>query len=271
MSTHTFAKLLSHAALALCAMTFCAMTAHAQFAIDKTELILRPDAPQLRTGVLMVRNEGATAAQATIKIEDWDRAANGTNQFYPAGTRAGSCSPMLKVFPLAISLRPGESQAIRIDFDAPAEASLTKECWSLVVVETAVPRPQASGRTLIYNVRTGLKVYVAPTNLKIEAQVDDIRLEDALTEDVAPKIDATVKFTNVGELHVVGKGRLEIRRDDNSLVQAVTLPTMYALPGATMEGKATLAALPKGRYVLVAIIDYGGRELAAGSIEHEVK
>jgi P pilus assembly chaperone PapD len=269
MSIRHLRTAIARIAITSAGIVVAASTADAQFAIDKTELFLRPDAPQYRSGVLMVRNDGNSAAQAVIKIEDWDRAADGTNRFYPAGTRAGGCAPALKVFPLAISLRPGESQAIRIDYDATNPT--TRECWSLVVVETAVPRAQAGGRTLVYNVRTGLKVYVAPPTLKVDAEVEGISLEDALAESETAKLEATVRFTNTGERHVIGRGRLEVRRDDNSVVQTVAISPMYALPGATMHGKAMLAALPKGRYVLVAIVDYGGRELAAGMIEHEVR
>ncbi|WP_439642652.1 hypothetical protein [Gemmatimonas sp.] len=43
---------------------------HAQLAIDKLDLTLRPDGTDERSGVLSVRNEGATPTQAIIRVED---------------------------------------------------------------------------------------------------------------------------------------------------------------------------------------------------------
>ena len=252
----------------------------AQFAIDKTELFLRPDAAASRSGVLMVRNEGTARAQAVIKIEDWDRADDGTNRFFPAGTTPGSCAKALRVFPLTISLLPGESQAIRIDLDATMASNITSECWSVVLVEASQPTTQADGRTLVYTLRTGLKVYAAPAGLKIDGDVTDVSLTSRSTETdtgtgtgtgTGSQYEATVTFKNTGEKHVLAQGRIELRREDNSLVASVPLPPIYALPGAEMRAKAMLPPMAKGKYVLLAILDYGGVELAAAQLEHEVR
>jgi len=53
------------AALVLCCVS---TVAHAQFAIDKTEMFLNPGDSSTRGGVLMVRNEGAERAQANLKL-----------------------------------------------------------------------------------------------------------------------------------------------------------------------------------------------------------
>jgi hypothetical protein len=46
---------------------------------------------------------------------------------------------------------------------------------------------------------------------------------------------------------------------------------MYALPGAIMHGTTVLPELPKGKYLLISIVDYGGSEIAAGMYAHEVR
>jgi P pilus assembly chaperone PapD len=243
--------------------------AHAQLAIDKLDLMLRPDGADERTGILSVRNEGNTPAQAIIKVEDWDRAPDGNNRFYPAGTVSGSCAPSLQVFPMSLSLKPGETQSVRIDYTGPAQRA--SECWSLVVVESPAPRAQAGGRQLLYNIRTGLKVYVSPENLPVDGEVEGLSVArttvaDGLTQDVA-----IVAFANRGARHFVTKGRVEIRREDNSLVQSLELPPMYALPGAVMHATVSLPTLPKGRYLLISVVDYGGSDIAAGMYTHEVR
>lgn len=156
--------------------------AGAQLAIDKLDLFLRPDASDSRSGVLTVRNDGQTAAQAVVRLEDWDRAPDGNNRFFPAGTVNGSCAPSLQVFPQALSLKPGETQTVRIDYTGPATRA--KECWSLVVVETPAPRTQPNGRQLLYNLRSGLKVYVAPKALRHTARWKGSRLPAPRATDV---------------------------------------------------------------------------------------
>lgn len=245
-----------------------AQAAHAQLAIDKLDLVLKADGSEERTGVLTVRNDGTSPAQAVIKLEDWDRAPDGNNRFYPMGTIAGSCANSLQVFPMSLSLKPGEAQTVRIDYTGPAR--LSRECWSLVVVESPMNSTQPGGRQLMYNVRTGLKVYVAHEGLPVDGEVEGLSVART-TRNGATNDVAIVAFANRGAKHYVTKGRLEIRREDNSLVQTIDLPPMYALPGAVMHTTATLPALPKGKYLLLSIVDYGGQEIAAGMYNHEVR
>jgi P pilus assembly chaperone PapD len=259
-------------AMALIASALVPATARAQFAIDKTELFLNPGDSVAKTGVLMVRNEGATRAQATIKIEDWDRAENGANRFFAAGTMPQSCAAVLKLFPLTLSLGPGESQAVRIDMDPAAARSYgNRECWSVVLVESAVPETASNGRTLVYRLRSGLKVYVMPNGLSSEGQVTDVAIHPAAAPSVNAQDTVEVAFQNTGTKHVVGRGRVEIRRPDNSTAAVVDLPFAYALPGSTMRVRAALPALAVGKYVVLAVVDYGGAEIAAAQLEHEVK
>jgi len=256
--------------LALCAAL--PRVAHAQFGVDKTELFLNPSLAMERTGVLTVRNEGNVRAQATISIEDWDRAETGTNRFYDAGTLPQSCAKALRVFPRTLSLGAGEAQSIRVELDSTAAGTMTgQECWSLVLVESAVPQAGPNGRTLLYRLRTGVKVYAATAGLTMNGQVADVAVHAAARDSANAKDTVEVAFENTGTKHVVGRGRIEVRRPDNTTVAVVELPPAYALPGATMRVRAALPALAIGRYVVLAVVDYGGTEIAAAQLEHEVR
>ena len=69
---------------------------------------------------------------------------------------------------------------------------------------------------------------------------------------------------------MVAKGEIQIRRGDNTIAASIPVPALYALPGANALTKVPLPTLASGRYVVLAILDYGGDELAAGQIEYEV-
>lgn len=246
--------------------------ASAQFAIDKTEMFLNPSDPRERTGVLVVRNEGDVRGQATIKIEDWDRAESGTNRFFEAGTLPRSCARALRVFPLTLNLAAGEAQSVRVDFDSTQAPGIAgRECWSVVLVESTVPQMGANGRMLLYRLRTGVKVYALPRGLTTEGQVADVAVITAIRDSAQASDTVEVAFQNTGTKHVVAHGRVEVRRPDNSTVAIVDLPAAYALPGSTMRVRAALPALPVGRYVVLAVVDYGGSEIAAAQLEHEVR
>jgi P pilus assembly chaperone PapD len=260
-----------HATIAVlsAAMVLHAAPAHAQLAVDKLELFLRPGAADARSGVLIVRNEGAERSQALVKVEDWDRADDGSNRFYAAGTQPGSCAGALRVFPSTLSLAPGETQAIRVDLDSAIAGTMRAECWSVVVVQAQQAVKQASGRTLMYTLRTGMKVYVAPEGLAADAEVTDVRVSGVQNAKDARQ-EVSVTFRNSGALHVAAQGRVEIRREDNSLAAVVQLPAMHTLPGAERVAKVPMPACPAGRYTILAIVDYGGAELAAAQLEHEI-
>lgn len=278
------APLRTGATLMALALLACPQGARAQLAIDRTELQLHTDSAGARAGVLLVRNEGAQRAQARLLVEDWDRAEDGTNRFHPPGTLAQSCAAHLEVQPRAILLEPGEAQPVRIAMDAAA--AVREECWSVVLVESVQPRPAANGRVLLYTLRMGVKVYAAPSTLQGNAEVATLTLAPATPAASAAPVggpSATptgaaggsaravqLAVVNRGARHVVAHGRLEVRTEDNQVVAALPLPTVYALPGATRRLTATLPALPRGRYLLLAVFDYGGSELTASQVELDV-
>jgi P pilus assembly chaperone PapD len=211
-----------------------------------------------------VRNDGQEPVQALVSVQDWDRDEMGANRFHPLGATAGSCGRDLQVFPAALSLDPGAEAAIRISLSS--EATRTKECWSLVVVERATaPAIQGSGVT--YHLRTAAKVYVQPPNLPLLAEVQSMRVGPMLIEqDSGRGIEVVVH--NAGGRHLEGTATVQVRRPDNTVAHSITLPRAYVLPGAIMRLRAGLPTLAPGRYLLLALLDYGGEELAAAQIEH---
>jgi P pilus assembly chaperone PapD len=247
--------------------------ASAQLAVDHAELHLVPRGTlEQRVGLITVTNEGSTSVQASVRIEDWDRAEDGTNRWYPSGTVAGSCGKALQVFPLSVSLQPGASQSLRVTLDSNAVNG--RECWGAAVVETVQP-PSMTGRAITYVVRTAVKVYAEPAGLTLDGAVSDVRIvqPDAARlvsrDSVGPRVQ--VVFENTGKKHVVATGSVEFRRPDNSVAAKVALPDMYALPGAKSRVSALMPKLAPGQYVVLAIVDFGGSEIAAAQIEYEAK
>jgi P pilus assembly chaperone PapD len=242
--------------------------AAAQLSVNRTELVFRAGTNQPLAEIIQIRNESSTTVQAVIKLEDWDRAEDGTNRWVEYGTMPGSCGASLTVFPLALSLDPGAAQSVRVAMDS--SHALDRECWAATIVESVVPRVE-SGRSVNYHLRLATKVYLQPEGLVANGELVGMDVAPHRPDTtVAPATRLDVLFANTGGRHLETKGELQIRRPDNSLAGTLTLPTLYTLPGARSKASIVLPNLPRGRYVLLAVFDYGGDELAAGQIEYEV-
>lgn len=241
-----------------------ASVADAQLGVDRSEVLIRPAIVTERIGVITVTNASDKVVQAVVKTEDWDRSEDGGNRWFPMGTVKQSCGGRLTVFPLTLSLDPGASQSVRLVL-ADSAVSLTRECWSAVVLETAQPPAQRGG--VSYIVRTAVKVYVQPNNLATAGEITDVNVR----AHAGGQDSLEVWFRNAGERHYVARGSVEFRRADNSVAGKVELPEYYILPGARQRGFVEVPKLPPGDYVAIAIVDFGGDDLAAMQLDYTAR
>lgn len=241
--------------------------AQSQLAVGRVELVMQVADGATREAAIGVRNESDRPVQAIVRLEDWDRASDGANRWYPYGTQrgAGSCVPALSIFPQALRLEPGAEQSIRVVLDSANAPQL--ECWAAAIVETLQPADRP-GQLVTYVVRTAVKIYVQPANLSADGEIEAIRVVADTKAGSDECMLVEVLFANTGARHVVAEGMLEVRRTDNSLISRIRLPAIYALPGARHAVRVPMPALKPGSYVLLATVDYGGSDIAAALLEH---
>src|SRR5688572_31713255 len=84
-----------------------------QLAVGRVEVVMQVANRANREAAISVRNESDKPVQAVVKLEDWDRAEDGSNRWFAYGTHrgAGSCAPALSIFPQSLRLDPGAEQA----------------------------------------------------------------------------------------------------------------------------------------------------------------
>jgi len=224
----------------------------------------------------VVRNSGKHAAQAIVTREDWDRSENGQNRFVPSGSTRNSCGESMTVFPTAFRIEPGALQTIRLAVEGTPAAA--KECWYILFVQEVAQRKAPTRSGLQYIFRTGVKVYVVPKGLKRDAAITDMSLESIDTRlasraigspgSPAAKQRISIRFSNTGEVHLAAKGRIEFRRLDNSVALQLPIPEFPTLPGAVRRLELDVPpTIPAGTYIALALIDFGGAEIAAGQLE----
>jgi P pilus assembly chaperone PapD len=245
--------------------------ARAQVAVDELELhvALRAGANSATT-TFHAANPGILPTQATVSMQDWDRGESGENRYYPMGTLPTSCGSHVSVFPSVLQLSPRSSQTVRVTVDSAS--SIGHGCYTILFVETPPPPADMRAAGVKYNVRYGVKLYVEPET-PLAAEVMDVGVADIPPAE-RKSIDASrrleIVYKNTGARQTVAHGAVEIRRPDNSVVSKIDIPEFPTLPGATRRLGVALPSLPSGRYVLLALLDYEGAEIAAGQVELEI-
>lgn len=271
-----------HVALAVCASAGLAVPVRAQVSVDRVDLTLAPGAVDRRTAAFNVMNESPAPMNASVYLADWDRTERGDNRFFDRGTLPRSCGQRLRVFPAVLQLAPGATQSVRIT--AEGVDTLRAECWAVVFVEARAPRTDSTDRQLSYILRLGVKVYVTPPGLARDGTVEDMQLvapaaaalaDPARSAPADPARTAAsrleIAFRNAGGIHLATTGSVEFRTPDNALAAKTNIAEFPTLPGARRIVSLPLPRLAPGRYVALALLDYGGAEIAAGQLEIEVR
>jgi P pilus assembly chaperone PapD len=246
----------------------------AQLTVSQLEITVTPSATGRVIASFDVRNAGKVAAQAILTREDWDRAENGENRFAASGSKGTSCGALVSVFPMSLRIEAGATQAVRVAVESAQ--NLSKECWDIIFVEEQQQKSAATRSALQYILRTGVKLYVVPNGLKRDAAITGMSVEKVSRRSArtstagasAAKQRIAVLFNDEGQLHLAAKGRVEIRRLDNSLAATIPVPEFPTLPGAVRRLELDVpTSLAPGSYVALALIDFGGTEIAAGQLE----
>lgn len=236
----------------------------AQMRVDNADLWLTAGAP---VGTFTVTNQGTDVLQFTLENADWDRADDGTNRFYPAGSTPSSCERALEVFPRQLRLTAGASQSVRVSLRA--DSLPARACWSLVFVQTEPPQTPQRGTGIRYNMRIGVKVYYTPPQTVTLAEVEGfVQLPRATPTDTAA-VELDVR--NIGTRPISLGGTVEIRRVDNFVVARVPVEPVPVLPSALRRLRVNLPHLDPGAYIALAVFDYGADEDLAAQTPVEIR
>lgn len=221
-------------------------TAHAQLTIDRDIVMLNPANAAERIADLVVRNTSAARVNGSVQLEDWDVDAQGLSHWRKNGAVAGSCGNRVTVSPSALELAAGEQRTVRIS--VKTDARFDSECWSAAVVKMA----SAVRSDSLANERKTVPLYVTPSGLSVDGELSDMYVKGDSLEIV---------FKNTGKQRARIIGEVHVQASDDSVVTAIPLEEATVLAGATRRLRVAMPKLPRGNYVLLAIVDFGGDQL----------
>lgn len=229
----------------------------AQFAVHPV-LVELEAASRVGTETITVESQGREPLELRVYLSDYDRAPSGDHSYLPFGEHAATCAGRLEAFPDQLALQPGERGEIRLRVQPGTDV-----CWGIVFVEKRTL--SESGLTMAQ--RIGVKVLVEPPGLSREGRVLGV------VADTTSTPAALVAFENEGAAALDVTGEVEIRDLEGEVVGVVEAEPFQVLPGHQRRIRVPLddVTLEPGRYVLVAILDFGASYLAGGQAMLEVR
>lgn len=232
------------------------------------DLALPPGASTTQT--FTVINDDPDPTTITVNICDWLRDLSGQNLFCDdAGKVSRSASAWVSAAPTSFDLQPNESKEVHFTLTLPpaqAGAALDGSYWTALMVEgTPTVQSGPSGTTITVKRRFGVKILatVAGTGRQ-DGQINEVEIHGLNPPTVL------VEFENSGTLNLpTVAGRIEIRDQTGSTVEAIAIPPFPVLPGFRRQATVISSRhkgdlLPPGNYLILAILDFGGTYLAGG-------
>ncbi|MBC8088233.1 MAG: molecular chaperone [Phycisphaerae bacterium] len=222
--------------------------ASAQITVDRESVLLNPANAGERVASVTVQNTGTTDVKLSVQLEDWDVDAHGASHWRKAGAVAGSCGRRVAVSPAALQLAPGQQGIVRVALKS--DAKFDAECWSAAVVRS-IDASKTDSSSVVYNT---VPLFVTPSGLNLDGELSDMFVTGDSLE---------VIFRNTGKQRANIVGEVQVQTADEAVVVAVPLDATTVLVGATRKFRVAMPKLPRGKYVLVAMVDFGGDQLTA--------
>jgi P pilus assembly chaperone PapD len=254
-------------------------SASAQLTASQLEMVVTPSAAARVVSTFLVHNDGDSAVQAIITREDWDRTLSGENRFAPSGSTSTSCGESVSFSPESFRIEPRAERVVRVAVEKTSGPA--RECRDILFVQEFGRKRTLAATGLQYTFRTGVKIYVDPSGLTRDAEVTSMSAGNVGADTEKNRVTSgssdtvkrlTIEFHNTGSIHLLSHGSVEIRRLDNSVAAQIQIPPFPTLPGATRLLSVDIpASLANGNYVALAMLDFGGAEIAAGELELTLK
>ncbi|NLG83178.1 MAG: hypothetical protein GX493_00920 [Firmicutes bacterium] len=228
----------------------------------RIELRLLPEKPV--EGTVLISSRSDEEVKVRVSVGDWTLRPDGQVEFLPAGQQPRSLNRWITVYPLEFTVGRGKGQHVRYRVKPPAE--ITGTYWGMLFF-TTVP-PTAGGAEKGVSISTASRIAVPIYATTERGGARDGRVTGVKANWVGEKglLKLGATFANLGNTLVRLKGRFEVKEAlRDKLVAKVDFEDLAVLPGGTREILAEWTGkLDPGIYVVVALVDYGGRNLVAG-------
>lgn len=239
-------------------------TSSADLALDisPAKYELQVPAGSARTIPITVTNGGDTVIHVQATLSDFTVGRDGNYDFLAPGKGPYSMADWISVNPREFDLQPKSFQQVRFSIAVPA--SIAGEYSSIVFFTT---RPTRHPGGVAIAERVASKLYeIVPDTARFAGEIDDVT---ARTDGDAERY--LVAFRNTGNAHVYLNGRVEVKKDGQTVARIPMAKDMLVERNGRRLIETSGQRLPPGQYNAIAFVDYGGPNLIAGQTSFTVR
>jgi hypothetical protein len=211
---------------------------------------------------ITIRNSSGGMVHIVSSMSDFSVTRGGDYAFERAGSRAYSLLRWASINPREFDLDPGNTQQVRMTLSVPKTSQLSGEYAGIIFFQT---RPTRHANTVAVSVRIATKIYATiPGTVKLDGAISKMSSAGGSADRVY-----RVLFANRGNAHVYCSGQVVVQKD-NQVIERIAMPRdMLVERGGDRLIEVTGKRLPPGKYLAIAMIDYGGKTMTGGEISFD--
>ncbi len=231
-----------------------------QFSISPARIDLLVEPGQTAEGAIQIGGSFQEPVRIRAFVGDWSLRPNG-DIIYQNPLRDRSLAGWISLYPVEFLLADGKPQTVRYRLKVPQD--ITGGYWGVIFFQTVLPETgQVKGTVGLRTVgRLATAIYAATSR----GAVCDGRIKSVTASWADKSLDMGLTFENRGNIRIALKGRFEVRSSDGKVVLTESFEDQIVLPQSVREIRAERPGdLAPGNYLLVALVDYGGRNAIAG-------
>jgi hypothetical protein len=212
---------------------------------------------------ITVRNSGDAPMHIQASVVGFTLTPGGDYVFSKPGAGRYTASGWADLNPREFDIPGNSFQLVRKTVNVPQ--GITGEYSAIAFFQTRPLRHTGGGIT--FSERVASKIYLYSGNsVRIDGGIDDIAAKQT---DSGERL--LVDFRNMGNAHVYLNGDIQIRKGTETVQQIPLEKQVLVERGGRRVIEAFTQKLPPGKYTALALIDFGGPNLAGGQTSFVVK
>jgi hypothetical protein len=244
------------------------------FEVAPVILNFKADPGSIETQKITIRNHAGKKQNFEFKTADYSIDESGNKKRLPAGTSKRSCADWLSISPSLLELNPNESREVIVTMTVPKDGFSTR--WGLIYVQTAKEQTgskadKSLNTGVVISPRIVIQVTQSPnSNSNYKAVIQNLQ---EITKPGEIQRSFKVDVSNVGDKPINANVFLTIADVKTAKEIKYKPEKINVFPDGVRNVVLKLPAdVPKGKYALAALLDYGhGTALEGVQMMIEIK
>jgi len=224
--------------------------------LDPARIRISAGPGEVKSGTIKIDNPSEEEVKIRAYIEDWRYSSNadGTKDFFPAGSTALSCARWIDFTPAEFTLLPFGRQLINYTVRLPEEAKGVHFC--VMFFETDLTDNNAENAQSQVNLKARLGALISVESK--DSVLCDASLDNLAIKRQGNAVKISGDFQNIGNTDINPKITFDIINTKGDVFARGVFSDIFTLPQDKGEVfAATKEDLPDGKYILVITLSLG--------------